>query len=111
MAPFPLRGSAVCSVLDWGERAGYTAADKATLNYIANYLRPGPSTKPDVRSYAFHVGGWPVYRSGEPPLDGDSDGMPDEWERKNGLNPGVADDKGDRDGDGYTNLEEYLNSL
>jgi hypothetical protein len=57
------------------------------------------------------VGGWPEYRSTEPPPDRDDDGIPDEWERKNGLNPSVADDKGDADGDGYTNLEEYLNSL
>jgi hypothetical protein len=38
--------------------------------------------------------------------------MPDAWERAHGLdaaNP--ADGPRDRDGDGYTNLEEYLNSL
>jgi hypothetical protein len=38
--------------------------------------------------------------------------MPDEWERPRGLNPDdAADGSQDRNGDGYTNVEEYLNSL
>ncbi len=46
------------------------------------------------------------------PLDSDRDGMPDAWERAKGLDPQVpADRNGDRNGDGYTNLEEYINSL
>ncbi|HXU00360.1 MAG TPA: hypothetical protein VN903_05180, partial [Polyangia bacterium] len=44
-------------------------------------------------------------------FDTDGDGMPDAWETMHGFNPGVADDKGDADCDGYTNLEEYLNEL
>ncbi len=58
------------------------------------------------------VGGWPQLRSRQPPADADHDGMPDEWERAHGLNANdAADGARDRDGDGYTNLEEYLNSL
>jgi Bacterial TSP3 repeat len=58
------------------------------------------------------VGGWPVLNSTKPPVDTDGDGMPDDWERAHGLNPNDPSDRnGDRDGDGYTNLEEYLNSL
>ena len=61
---------------------------------------------------ASDVGGWPEHESVLPPPDKDDDGMPDHWEIASGLNPedasdGVADD----DGDGYTNLEEYLNGL
>jgi hypothetical protein len=41
--------------------------------------------------------------------DTDGDGMPDAWETQHGLNPNVADNNGDFDSDGYTNLEEYLN--
>ena len=37
--------------------------------------------------------------------------MPDAWEKVHGLNPTVADNNGDFDGDGYTNLEEYLNDV
>jgi hypothetical protein len=42
------------------------------------------------------------------PEDSDGDGMPDDWESARGLDPGLADDGGDDDGDGYTNIEEYL---
>jgi hypothetical protein len=43
--------------------------------------------------------------------DTDNDGMPDAWETLHGFDPKVADDSGDADGDGYTNLEEYLNEV
>ncbi|WP_116089676.1 pectate lyase family protein [Sphingomonas crusticola] len=57
------------------------------------------------------VGGWPVLATAPAPRDGDSDGMPDAWERANRLDPALNDGALDRDGDGYTNLEDYLNSL
>ena len=58
------------------------------------------------------VGGWPELRSSTPPADSDDDGMPDAWETAHGLDPrDPADHPLDRDNDGYTNLEEYLNSL
>ncbi|MDA3893764.1 MAG: T9SS type A sorting domain-containing protein [Salinivirgaceae bacterium] len=58
------------------------------------------------------VGGWPELRSTTPPVDADKDGMPDEWELQNNLNPNDAEDRnGDANGDGYTNLENYLNGL
>ena len=41
-------------------------------------------------------------------LDADGDGLPDEWERKFGLNPADASDaNADSDGDGFTNAEEF----
>jgi len=56
------------------------------------------------------VGGWPKYQSSTPPDDSDHDGMTDDWERRYGLDPqDSADSSGDMDGDGYTNVEEYLN--
>jgi hypothetical protein len=46
------------------------------------------------------------------PADTDLDGMPDFWETGMGFNPGDASDNiGDHDGDGYTNIEEYINDL
>lgn len=188
------------AIYDWISPAGYTSEDRATLNYVGNYLKPGPSTKdrrfafkiggagtrmfvadnvlegveaadawsliakarpankageaialPPVRTDApadayskvlegagatlprrdaadlrvaeavregkgkvinsqEEVGGWPEYAGGEAPADEDEDGMPDAWERANGLDPATPEDApADKDGDGYTNVEEYLN--
>ena len=44
------------------------------------------------------------------PADSDGDGMPDEWERKHGLDPQVAD-QNRVNIVGYTALEVYLNEL
>ena len=58
------------------------------------------------------VGGWPTYNSGTPYPDSDQDGMDDDWEVEHGLDPSNSDDHSlDRNGDGYTNLEEFLNYL
>ena len=60
------------------------------------------------------VGGWEDYPEIHRPSgwDTDGDGMPDKWEMQNGFNPeDPADGATDSDGDGYTNLEEYLNWL
>jgi len=43
--------------------------------------------------------------------DVDGDGMPGFWELAHNLDPNVADHNGDFDGDGYTNLEEYINEI
>ena len=57
------------------------------------------------------VGGWPEYKSAPAPKDSDGDGIPDDWEIAHGLNPHDANDASapSRCGDGYTNIEEYLN--
>lgn len=58
------------------------------------------------------VGGYPVLKKETAPADTDRDGMPDAWEQENGLNPNdPGDGNGDRNGDGYTHLEDYLNEL
>ena len=45
-------------------------------------------------------------------FDTDLDGMPDAWETAHGLNPSLASDgNDDMIGDGWTNLEYYLNQL
>lgn len=57
------------------------------------------------------VGGWPNLQTGTPAVDSDGDGMPDEWERRHGLNPRAADDAVYTLSSTYTNLEVYINSL
>jgi len=57
------------------------------------------------------AGGWPELASAEPPADRDQDGMPDDWEQATGSDPEVSDHNGDVNGNGYTNLEDYLNWL
>ena len=57
------------------------------------------------------MGGYPEY-TGERYLDSDRDGMPDQWELDNGLNPyDPTDANGDCTGDGYTNIEKYINGI
>lgn len=57
------------------------------------------------------VGGYPEYK-GIPYKDSDKDGMPDWWELKFKLNPNnPADAILDCNGDGYTNIEKYINGI
>ena len=55
------------------------------------------------------VGGWVTIDGGTACADTDKDGMPDAFETINGLNVTANDTHLDKDGDGYKNLEEYLN--
>ncbi len=58
------------------------------------------------------VGGWPELKTREKVVDSDQDGIPNKWENSNGLDPRDSSDASDdKDNDGYTNLEEYLNSM
>jgi hypothetical protein len=57
----------------------------------------------------FCGGQQPVPKDRDPSLDSDGDGIPDKVEIQWGLNPNDSSDaKGDLDGDGFSNLEEYL---
>ena len=79
---------------------------------IAEEVRNGTATHGNngIITTQEDVGGWPELQSAEAPLDSDNDGMPDDWEKKFGLDANAADDNSsDKDGDGYTNVEEYLN--
>ncbi len=57
------------------------------------------------------VGGYPLLESTEPPTDSDHDGMPDDWEIANSLNPNDSSDARLFTTDGYTMIENYINGL
>ncbi|WP_326627809.1 Ig-like domain-containing protein [Nonomuraea fuscirosea] len=58
------------------------------------------------------VGGFlPLPSEVAAPADTDKDGIPDEWETAQGLNPDDAADAQAVGPDGYTNLERYLNTI
>ncbi len=49
--------------------------------------------------------------AGQAPADGDGDGMADDWERENGLDPGSRADQQRVMPSGYPAIEDYLNHL
>ncbi|MBD8488578.1 polysaccharide lyase [Echinicola sp. CAU 1574] len=72
---------------------------------------PADSYKKGIIMHPDQVGGYPEYQ-GKAYQESDGDGIPDAWERKYGLDPNdPSDANGDLNGDGYTNLEKYLNGI
>ena len=84
---------------------------------IINDTRDGTATytgsgcKNGIINSQDDAGGWPTLNQTEAKADTDGDGMPDEWETANGLNPNEASDGNTLGEGGYTHLEIYLNSL
>lgn len=69
------------------------------------------SYKQGIITHISQVGGYPEYK-GAPYQDTDGDGMPDAWEKKYRLDPNnPADANSDLNGDGYTNIEKYINGI
>jgi pectate lyase len=67
---------------------------------------------PHGTEYELTVNAWPNLRSTTVSVDTDKDGIPDEWERKNGLNPSDASDASKISSHSfYTNIELYFNSI
>lgn len=76
-----------------------------------NRRLPPDSYKKGIITDIRQVGGYPVYK-GDPYVDSDGDGMPDWWELKYGLDPYDASDASeDMNGDGYTNIEMFINGI
>jgi pectate lyase len=67
---------------------------------------------PHGTAYELTVNAWPALKSLPSLADADKDGMPDDWEKKNGLNPSDASDAAQiKLHKFFTNIEIYLNSL
>lgn len=63
-------------------------------------------------SYEISKIAWPVLKSLPATLDSDKDGIPDNWEKENGLDSNDPSDASlIREGKHYSNIELYLNSL
>ena len=94
------------------EKAGTINRD-AVERRVATEVRDGKAsngnngiidTENDVEGFFEYDGNYTV------PVDSDGDGMPDEWEKANNLDPNVADNNR-VNSEGYTALEVYLSSL
>jgi hypothetical protein len=87
------------------EKAKFYGYAQKWTDELAGLVPKGFITDPS------EVGGWPDYK-GTPYRDTDGDGMPDAWEVAHGLNPKDASDATtDFNGDGYTNIEDFINGL
>ncbi len=71
---------------------------------------PEDSYKQGIITHPSQVGGYPEYK-GTPYVDSDNDGIPDDYEKRNKLNPKDAGDAVSIAKNGYSNIENYLNSL
>jgi pectate lyase len=99
------------------------AAEAALERVLAHAGATPPARDPldrqviqDVINRTGHVvaepaqaGGWPTLSGGPVPTDADGDGMPDQWEVGHGTDPRTFDAWGDADGNGWADLEDYLN--
>jgi Secretion system C-terminal sorting domain len=89
-------------------RTGTATFEGATYGALTSTGISHPSGIIDKPS---DVGGTPKYNSTPAPTDTDKDGMPDAWETQRGLNANNAVDGNTIATNGYTNLENYLNSI
>ncbi len=94
-----------------GDMTGLSDKSKNEEGYFKYRRMAKDSYKLGIITHPAQMGGYPEYK-GEPYVDTDKDGMPDAWETANGLNPNDASDaNGDCTGDGYTNIEKYINGI
>ncbi len=94
-----------------GDVSGLAEKSKDADGLFKYRRLPKDSYKYGIITDIRQVGGYPEY-NGTPYVDTDGDGMPDAWEIANGLNPNDPSDANkDCTGDGYTNIEKYINGI
>lgn len=101
-------------------KAGATLPGRDTLDArIVNDVKNRTGNLIDVQGgyphgtpYERTANAWPTLKALPAPADTDQDGMPDEWEKKNGLNAADGSDAASyKLSKLYTNIEIYINSL
>ena len=108
---------AYLKVLDFaGASLAYDSVDTRIINETATgtvtFTDGGNDSSNGLIDTQGAVGGWPLLKSTEAPVDTDEDGMPDDWENAQGLNPNDPADAQLTTVDGlYPNVEVYINSL
>lgn len=95
----------------YGDMRGLADESKNEDGHFKYRRMDKDSYKLGIITHPAQMGGYPEYH-GVPYVDTDADGMPDEWERAHELNPSdPSDANGDYNGDGYTNIEKYINGI
>jgi hypothetical protein len=85
-------------------------ADTYVINELLSYGKKGATISDETSLGLTNTVG--NIASGTTPTDTDKDGMPDTWETQRSLNSNNSSDAIlDRNNDGYTNIEEYINGL
>lgn len=86
------------------------AGDYAKESPYVKRRLPMDSYKQGIITDINQVGGLPEYK-GEPYKDSDNDGIPDDVEIKMGLDPNNPNDSREIAENGYSHIENYLNSV
>jgi hypothetical protein len=114
MAPVPIQSARQAYDAVLADAGATRPRRDAVDRRIVEHVRAGTATTAAGKGIITdpgQVGGYPEYK-GEPVADADQDGIPDWWEVKYGLDAGDPGDAAkDCNGDGYTNIEKYVNGL
>ena len=102
------------AVLDGGGASASVSCDGTwTVRRDGADARAVQEVRDRVQRIVHHpaeVGGWPSLSGGAACVDGDGDGMPSAFEMRYGFDDSEPSDAlEDTDGDGYLNVEEFLN--
>ncbi|GAB6010606.1 T9SS type A sorting domain-containing protein [Viscerimonas tarda] len=86
-----------------------SAPDAYVVDQLLSYGKKGALITNENNNGIYQNVG--VVSNGPKLTDTDNDGIPDEWETANGLNPDLKADATQPAGNGYLNIENYINGI